>query len=289
MFDNKKIKFIRNLPEGSDILLCWIMLLTSAGKCNTNGFIFLTENVPYTIDMLSNEFNIPLNTIRLAIETFKNLRMINEENGVLCVSAWEEYQNIEGMDKIREQNRLRKQNERERKKLLAIGHVTVTHGHAIDKEIEEEKEIEKEYIPYQEIMDYFNQICVSLPRIREVTSPRKKAIKARWAQLNKNIDECNDFFRQVEQSDWLSGRNDKGWKASFDWIFKAANFTKIVEGNFINKQPKRQAAKIVSAADAISSFFGGANGANNQRTADGSTEEGEDITTIDVSFSECED
>ena len=67
MFDNKKIRFIRKLPDGNDILLCWIMLLTSAGKCNSNGFIFLTENVPYTVEMLSNEYDIPLNTVKLAI------------------------------------------------------------------------------------------------------------------------------------------------------------------------------------------------------------------------------
>lgn len=31
MFDNKKIRHIRKLPEGNNIVLIWMMLLTMAG------------------------------------------------------------------------------------------------------------------------------------------------------------------------------------------------------------------------------------------------------------------
>ena len=48
MFDNRKIKYLRGLPEGNNIVLIWVMLLTLAGRCNSNGYIFLTENIPYT-------------------------------------------------------------------------------------------------------------------------------------------------------------------------------------------------------------------------------------------------
>ncbi|TJX14987.1 hypothetical protein E9840_04595 [Tissierella creatinini] len=41
MFEDEKIDFILSLPEGDSILLIWIRLLTMAGKCNSNGFIFL--------------------------------------------------------------------------------------------------------------------------------------------------------------------------------------------------------------------------------------------------------
>ncbi|EIW20737.1 MULTISPECIES: phage replisome organizer N-terminal domain-containing protein [Pelosinus] len=183
MFDNKKIKFIRTLPEGNDILLCWIMLLTTAGKCNSNGFIFLTENIPYTVEMLSNEFNIPLNTIKLAIETFKNLNMIDRDKEVLCVSSWQEYQNIEGMDKIREQSRLRMQKHRENLKMLRNSHATVTSGDAVEEEIEEEieedKEIDKEVIPYQDIIDLLNQKAGTKFK---ATDKHKECIRARWKE-----------------------------------------------------------------------------------------------------------
>jgi len=108
MFDDEKIKLIEAVPEADMLLVIWIKLLTLAGKKNMNGYIFLTENIPYTDEMLSTLFNRPLNTIRLALETFKKFGMINYNNeGQIKISNWEKHQNIDGLDKLREQNRLR--------------------------------------------------------------------------------------------------------------------------------------------------------------------------------------
>ncbi|MBR6745056.1 MAG: phage replisome organizer N-terminal domain-containing protein, partial [Clostridia bacterium] len=47
IFDNRKIKHLRRLPNGDLIVLIWIMLLTLAGRCNADGRLFLTESIPY--------------------------------------------------------------------------------------------------------------------------------------------------------------------------------------------------------------------------------------------------
>jgi len=75
MFDDEKIKIIESMPDADSILIIWIKLLTQAGKNNANGFIFLSENIPYTDEMLSTLFNRPLNTIRLALQVFKHFGM----------------------------------------------------------------------------------------------------------------------------------------------------------------------------------------------------------------------
>ena len=147
MFDNRKIKHLRRLPEGNNIVLIWVMLLTMAGRCNSGGMIFLTENIPYTPKMLADELDFEENTVLLAIDALERLDMIHTDNGVFAIAGWEEYQNIEGMEKIREQNRERQRLKRERQKqaLLDVSrdsHVTVTVCHAIEEE--EEKELEKE-------------------------------------------------------------------------------------------------------------------------------------------------
>lgn len=147
MFDNAKIKFIRTLPQGNDILLIWIMILVRAGKCNAGGYIFLTENIPYTDTTLSHELDMPPNVIKLALETFKKLDMITQdEKGFTYIVGWSEHQNFEGMEKIREQNRIRKKNQREKQKLLANNHVTSRDSHAtdIDKELDIDIDKEKE-------------------------------------------------------------------------------------------------------------------------------------------------
>ncbi len=148
MFNNRKIKHLRRLPEGNNIVLIWVMLLTMAGRCNANGMIFLTENIPYTPKMLADELDFEENTVKLALITLEQLNMIVINNGFYSIAGWEEYQNIEGMEKIREQNRLRKQKQRQKQKLIenvsrdVTGHVTQCHATDIDKEkdIEEEKE-----------------------------------------------------------------------------------------------------------------------------------------------------
>lgn len=148
MFDNRKIKHLRRLPEGNNIVLIWVMLLTMAGRCNASGMIFLTENIPYTPKMLADELDFEENTVVLALQVLEQLNMITTNQGFFAIAGWEEYQNIDGMEKIREQNRLRKRAQREKQKALPEGmsrdsHATVTQCHATDIDIEEDIDKDK--------------------------------------------------------------------------------------------------------------------------------------------------
>lgn len=153
MFDSTKIRLIEKLPEGDTILVIWIKLLTAAGKANSNGYIMLSENIPMNVEEMAVIFDRPLNTVRLALEAFKRYGMVEvDENEIIRISNWEKHQNIDGMARIREQNRIRKQRERERKKAIEAPkqeenepcHVTVTPSHATEREKERDKDIEKE-------------------------------------------------------------------------------------------------------------------------------------------------
>lgn len=150
----------------------------------------------------------------------------------------------------------RMRNMRERKTLKSSqcnalssqsAHINVTCD--TEREIEKEKEIDKEIdkekdtltsddeapapMDYQSIMDSFNQICTSQPKIKVITEPRRKAIK----RASKTVEANGGFeslFQRVERSDFLSGRVKK-WICGFDWILKPANLTKILEGNYDGK------------------------------------------------------
>lgn len=107
MFDNRKIKHLRRLPDGDNIVLIWVMLLTLAGRCNSGGMIFLTENIPYTPKMLADELDFEESTVQLALNALEQLGMIQtNDDGFLAVIGWAEHQNIDGMEKIRESKRL---------------------------------------------------------------------------------------------------------------------------------------------------------------------------------------
>ena len=145
MFDKRKINKIRRLPAGNDILLFWVMLLATAGKCNAGGLIFITERVPFTKEDLSDEFDFEISTIELALKAFVELDMIDlSDEGFISVRNWEHYQNIDKLAEIREKDRERKRLKRAEAKAL-LGQSTDVHGNSTDcPHIEEEKEEDKE-------------------------------------------------------------------------------------------------------------------------------------------------
>ena len=117
MFDNRKIKAIRKLPEGNNIILIWVMLLSLAGRCNASGMIFLTANIPYTNKMLSDELDFEESVICIALDTLEKFGMItSDENLFIGVNNWSDYQDFDGLERIREQNRIRNIEYRKRKK-----------------------------------------------------------------------------------------------------------------------------------------------------------------------------
>ena len=144
MFDNRKIKHLRRLPEGNNIVLIWVMLLTMAGRCNSGGMIFLTENIPYTPKMLADELDFEENTVLLALQALEQLDMIVTENGIFTIAGWEEYQSADKLAEIRAKDRERKRLKRVQAKAL-LDESTDVHGNSTDvPHIEEEREEEKE-------------------------------------------------------------------------------------------------------------------------------------------------
>lgn len=146
MFEDEKIDFIASLPEADSIIVIWIRLLTLAGRCNAGGFIYLTEKIPYTEEMLAHKFKKPPTTIKLALETFKRLEMLEYDGNSMFLPNWEKHQNINGLEKIRESNRLRKQKQRLNSQITQVSrHVTVTgqsqQCHATDIELDIDKDI----------------------------------------------------------------------------------------------------------------------------------------------------
>ena len=151
MFDNEKIRLIDAMPERDTIHYVWMRLLVQAGKTNANGFIYLSDQIPYTEEMLATLFNRSLNSIRLALKVLQNFKMINihDDNEIKIVN-WEKYQNVEGMERIREQTRQRvakcRKRKKEEKDNVTKSNVTVTEQKEKerDKKKEEDLEVDEE-------------------------------------------------------------------------------------------------------------------------------------------------
>lgn len=91
-------------------------------------------------------------------------------------------------------------------------------------------------INYSGIADYYNTICISLPKVTKMTDKRKKSIKAMLNVFSES--EIGEIFKMAEESDFLTNRNGEnknGFSATFDWLTNTNNATKVIEGNYKNK------------------------------------------------------
>jgi len=232
-FDDEKIKLIEAMPDADTIIVIWVKLLTLAGKKNMNGYIFLAENIPYTDEMLSTLFNRPLNTIRLALDIFKKFKMVKfNNNGIAKISNWEKHQNIEGLDKIREQGRLRQIKHREKFKELPekASNVTVTSHNGTEEKRREKnrKEIKKESSQFLNL--FFSK-----------TQKNKKRIPVKVIHILRNtISKATKVLTQTQYENVLNkciklkGHN-QSWEYYLDSIWREAG--KIESLKYKNETP----------------------------------------------------
>lgn len=83
-----------------------------------------------------------------------------------------------------------------------------------------------------QVIDAYEQICFSLPRITKVTEKRRRLIKARLKD-GFTIDDFKKAFSKAEASAFLRGETgDRRFRASFDWLLNESNLVKVLEGNY---------------------------------------------------------
>lgn len=144
IFDDEKIRYIETMPNGDTTIVLWFRILCLAGRSNRDGLLMMTDKIHYTDEMLAAIFNRDIKTVQLALQVFENLGMIEiTNNSSIVIANWNKHQNVDGMERIREQNRIRNIEYRERKRDVMRDVTMIPHDETdIDKEREQEKEIE---------------------------------------------------------------------------------------------------------------------------------------------------
>ncbi len=216
------------MPEGNNIILIWIFLIAEAGKCNKDGGLFLTNLIPFSIEDLAIEFDFEKDTIRLALSVLEKYEMIEMYDDIIYIKNWEKYQNIEGMAKIREQNRLR--NIKYRQKMKLLSDVSVTSRDATDIDID--KDIDNNTPPLKKEQRIFTSddkeyllakyLSRQIAKRLEKSEKDEKTLQSWSADFNKmvrldklDIDEMKDVL--------VFSQSHKFWKNN---ILSAVKFRK---------------------------------------------------------------
>lgn len=89
-------------------------------------------------------------------------------------------------------------------------------------------------VDFNKLLIFFNQNRGVLPEVKKMSDVRKTRILNLERKYGK--ESISNVIEKTRDSDFLQGVNKEGWVASFDWIFKPANFLKILEDNYANRE-----------------------------------------------------
>lgn len=233
-FDSDSMVLLESMQDG--VLYSNILMKMYLKSLKNNGKLLLNDTIPYNTQMIATITRHQVGTVEKAIEVFNQLGLIDIlDGGMIYMSDIELFvgqSSTEGDRKRAERLRLKQSDN------LQIGQMSDIHPPEIEKEIEIELDKEnRDRVNYQQIADMYNATCVSFPRLTVLSEKRKKAIKARLRKYS--VDDIQRAFEMAQESDFLKGTNGRNWSATFDWIMCDSNMTKILDGNYANKDNRR--------------------------------------------------
>lgn len=96
-------------------------------------------------------------------------------------------------------------------------------------------------IDFAAIKEYWNtkhdQSGSAMRRLTLMSDQRKSNVRARIREYGGDVQKVYKAIDKAMASDFMNGKNGKGWVASFDWMMCPSNFPKVLEGNYDNEQP----------------------------------------------------
>lgn len=96
-------------------------------------------------------------------------------------------------------------------------------------------------IDFAAIKEYWNtkhdKSGSAMRRLTLMSDQRKSNVRARIREYGGDVQKVYKAIDKAFASDFMNGKNGKGWVASFDWMMCPSNFPKVLEGNYDNEQP----------------------------------------------------
>ena len=232
-FDERYIKALRRLPQGDSLVIVYLKMQLKSLK--TEGIIKYEGILPDSIAELAMALDEDENIVKLAVEGLVRFGVVERwDDETLYMSAMQQLIGSESDSAAR----VRKHRALQSNGVALPSNSDVT---ACNTEKEKEKEIEidkekenKKSTDYQAIVNAYNETCVSFPAVQKLSEGRKKAIKARM-NSGYTQEDFTTLFRKAQESDFLKGKNDRNWRATFDWLIKDNNMAKVLDGNYDNK------------------------------------------------------
>ena len=148
----------------------------------------------------------------------------------------------EDKDEVEEEDKDEVEEEEKDKKTKTVSHSSLRSecsvpetgfGDSENGRPDEKITVEREQTDYKAVVDSYNSLCKSFPKVTKLSERRRKAIRARLKEYS--LAEIEKAFALAEESEFLKGANNRNWMASFDWIISDSNLPKVLEGKYANR------------------------------------------------------
>lgn len=211
MFDGMSFKKIKRAKIGGEsyrdkLTAVWFELMDLAARCNHNGALVGTDGIPFTdMDDIAVQIDRDEEELKLCMAFYLKEHMVIIEDNAYAISNWGVYQNLDGMDKIRESKRLAQARWRAKRKALADPSTvdsTVDHVDHAEEEGEEDKRIDidleidrKNEMPFNQPTERaFDMFSTGLST--DVGKPEDKQRRPLGGELGKGVVMLSQ--RQIE-------------------------------------------------------------------------------------------
>ena len=131
MYEDTKFKIIDRMIKRDLIHYSWNRLVILAGKVNKEGDLYMSKNIPYTVETLAIEFNRDIDEIKAALDVLIELEMMAlTEDKVYTVKNFAKHQNIKIKEKIENKD--------------IENHINDTENNIMKNEVQKEKHLKNE-------------------------------------------------------------------------------------------------------------------------------------------------
>ena len=186
------------------------------------------------LESLHKVTGISIRTIRTCLDRLQTTREIDRQTtnkySIITICNYESYQG----EKLNSDKQNDRQNDNQLTSNRQAGGIKQEYKKIRNKELKDTPLIPSIGINYQFIVDNYHSLCPGMSKVIAINEKRKGYMNARIKEYG--IEKVIQVLKMAGESDWLNGKNDRNWKADFEWIIKPENFLKILEGRYQKKK-----------------------------------------------------
>lgn len=252
-FESDELKILQSMPDGylySDILLKLYLK-----SLRNNGKLMYRDVIPYTSEILATLTGHQVGTVEKAIETLQKLGLVEIlDNGAIYIM---DIQNFIGQSSTEADRQREYYNAIKAEKARILGEndeksCKKSNENSLpeirERERDKDKELETDIITVskdtvsrtdvQRAVEAWNALSIyGIKQISKLTSGTKRADSLTARIKEYGIEEVIAAIEKIKNSDFLRGKNNRGWVITFDWFVLPNNFPKVHDGNYDSNKP----------------------------------------------------